>query len=207
MKKEEIILVGGGGHCRSCIDVVEQQDRYAIAGIVDLPESAGEKVLGYPVLAGDADLPRLAEAYPHFLITLGQIKNPVRRTELFTLLKRLGASLPAIVSARAYVSRHAVVGEGSIVMHNAVINAGARVGRNCIINTCALVEHDAVIEDFCHISTATVINGATRVAEGSFVGSNSVTRENLVIGERSVVGCGVSVTANIRPGTVFTGEK
>jgi hypothetical protein len=28
---------GGGGHCRSCIDVIEQQGRFAIAGIIDLP--------------------------------------------------------------------------------------------------------------------------------------------------------------------------
>ena len=36
--KEEIILIGGGGHCKSCIDVIEQEGKYQIAGIVDLPE-------------------------------------------------------------------------------------------------------------------------------------------------------------------------
>lgn len=35
--KEQIILIGGGGHCKSCIDVIEQEGKYQIAGIVDLP--------------------------------------------------------------------------------------------------------------------------------------------------------------------------
>ena len=26
--KETIILIGGGGHCKSCIDVVEQEGRF-----------------------------------------------------------------------------------------------------------------------------------------------------------------------------------
>ena len=36
--KEKIILIGGGGHCRACIDVIEQEGRFTIAGIVDVPE-------------------------------------------------------------------------------------------------------------------------------------------------------------------------
>jgi len=33
MKK--IILLGGGGHCKSCIDVIENENIYKIAGIID----------------------------------------------------------------------------------------------------------------------------------------------------------------------------
>ena len=147
MSKSEILLVGGGGHCHSCIDVIEQQGEYRIAGIVDLPERIGQRVLGYPVIGSDDDLPRLAEEYRCFLITLGQIKSPVRRMALFDQLKSLGACLPTIISPRAYVSRHARVGEGTIIMHGALVNAGAQVGRNCIINTFCLLEHDASIGD------------------------------------------------------------
>ncbi len=32
---KEIILVGGGGHCKSVIDVIEQEAKYKIAGIID----------------------------------------------------------------------------------------------------------------------------------------------------------------------------
>jgi N,N'-diacetyllegionaminate synthase len=38
MMKPELILIGGGGHFKSCIDVIERQRKYRIAGIVDTPE-------------------------------------------------------------------------------------------------------------------------------------------------------------------------
>jgi len=38
---KEIILIGGGGHCRSVIDVIEQEGRFKIVGIVDRPELLG----------------------------------------------------------------------------------------------------------------------------------------------------------------------
>jgi FlaA1/EpsC-like NDP-sugar epimerase len=94
--KEKIILVGGGGHCKSCIDVIEQEGAYQIAGVVDVPEKLHQKILGYEIIATDDDLPRLAEEYENFLITLGQIKSPEKR-----------AKLPIIVSPLAYVSKHA----------------------------------------------------------------------------------------------------
>ena len=43
----KIILIGGGGHCKSVIDVIEQQAQYEIAGIVDKPEFINNKILGY----------------------------------------------------------------------------------------------------------------------------------------------------------------
>ena len=63
MTKPDLILIGGGGHCKSCIDVIEMQDKYKIAGIVDLPNNIGDKVLGYPIIACDADLDELIRKY------------------------------------------------------------------------------------------------------------------------------------------------
>jgi len=54
-----ILLIGGGGHCRSCIDVIEAEGKYKIAGIVNQPGGNREPVLGYEVLGNDEDLPEL----------------------------------------------------------------------------------------------------------------------------------------------------
>jgi FlaA1/EpsC-like NDP-sugar epimerase len=81
--KEKIILIGGGGHCRACIDVIEQEGRFTIAGIVDVPEKIQHKVLGYPVIGSDSDLAEFIKSCPNVLLTLGQIKSPNRRMELF----------------------------------------------------------------------------------------------------------------------------
>jgi sugar O-acyltransferase (sialic acid O-acetyltransferase NeuD family) len=194
--KEKIILIGGGGHCKSCIDVIEQEGRFTIAGIVDISEKQHQAVLGYSVIGTDADLVELVKTFHNVLITLGQIKSPTRRMEFFTMLKQMDARFPIIKSPLAYVSAHAQIAEGTIVMHHAVINAGAKIGRNCIINTKALVEHDAYVEDHCHISTGAVINGGVTIGRGSFFGSGAVAREYVSIPANSFIKANSLITKN-----------
>ncbi|MBP6941876.1 MAG: acetyltransferase [Syntrophorhabdaceae bacterium] len=204
---EDLILFGGGGHCRSCIDVIEAGKEYHIAGIIDVAEKVSQSVLGYPIIGTDDDLARMVKKYRYFLITIGQIGSAEIRVEKFKHLKELGASFPVIVSPRAHVSRHGVIGEGTIVMHNVVVNAGARIGRNCIINTGAIIEHDAVIGDHCHISTAAVVNGGTTIGERAFLGSNSETKQYIEIGEGSLINSGISVRRNVPPGKKILLER
>ena len=187
--KPKLILIGGGGHCKSCIDVIEQENKFIIAGIVDINTSISD-LLGYSLLGHDDDLAKLKLSYDYALITIGQIKTPAIRIRLLDYVKSLGFKLPTIISPRAYVSKHAKIGGGTIVMHDALINAGAIVGDNCIINTKSLIEHDAVIENNCHISTAAIINGGAIVKQGSFVGSNAVTKESVDTKENDFIKAG-----------------
>jgi len=178
---EELVLVGGGGHCKSCIDVIETGKKYRVAGIVDLPGKLGQNLLGYSFFAVDDDLLKLSKQYRNFLVTLGQINITDTRKNLFDTLVRLGVSLPAIISPLAYMSKHAGAGRGTIIMHGAIVNAGAAVGDNCIINTNAHVEHDAHIGDHCHIATGAIINGDVKVGKGCFIGSGAVTKQSCTI--------------------------
>lgn len=201
MTRTPILLAGAGGHARACIDVIEQEGRFAVGGLVGLIDEVGSQVLGYPVLGTDADLAALALEFTHALVSVGQIKTPEARMRLFAQLEKFGYSLPFIVSPRAHVSAHATLGAGTIVMHGAIVNAAAAVGRNCVVNSQALVEHDAVIEDHCHISTAAAINSGVRIGAETFVGSNSCVRQSIIIGRRCVIGMGQRVLADCPPGT------
>ena len=148
----KIILIGGGGHCKSVIDVIEQEARFEIAGIIDKPELLGTKILGYPVIGNDSDIEILAKKYKYALVTVGQIKSPLLRIKLFDLAAKAGFTLPSIVST-CHASKHSKIGNGTVVMHHAIINANVSIGNNCIINSKALIEHDCSISNNCHIST------------------------------------------------------
>lgn len=187
----KIILVGAGGHCRACMDVLEAEGKFEIAGVVDRPEAeSAESVLDYPMLGTDGDLGQLRERFAYALVTVGQIKTPAVRIRLFEQLQSLGYELPTICSPRAWISKRARVGAGTIVMHDALINAGATIGENCIINSKALVEHDASVGPHCHISTGAILNGGARIGAGSFFGSNAVSFQGAVIPPGSVVPAG-----------------
>lgn len=196
----KIILVGGGGHCRSCIDVLESGG-HAIFGILD-QEPAISEVLGYTVIGGDDLIDSLAGQGNLFLVTIGQLKNPVTRVGLYNRIIKAGGKLATIISPRGYVSRHARLNEGTIIMHEAMVNASAEIGANCIINTKALVEHDAAIGQHTHIATGARVNGDCMVGKRCFIGSCAVLVQGVRITDDVVIGAGSVVINDItEPGT------
>lgn len=207
MSKPDIILIGAGGHAHSCIDVIEQQGKYHIAGLVGIPHEMRDKHFGYEVIATDDDLPQLVKEYGYALISLGQILSPGSRIRLYQQAISLGFQLPLIVAPMAYVSPHATLGLGTIVMHGAIVNAGVRVGDNCIINNRVLLEHDTTVEDHCHISTGAILNGGVTIEAGSFVGSGTVIKEGVNIGKDCVIGMGLSVRHNQVDHARYTGKS
>lgn len=196
-----LLLIGGGGHCRAAIDVIEAEGRHAIAGIVEIDPSQAKPVLGYPILGGDGDLADLLRIHPMALVTIGQIKTPNARIRAFTTLRAAGAVLPTIISPLAYVSKHATVGVGSLIMHRALVNASAKVGNNVILNSFSLVEHNAHIGDNVHVSTGARINGNVVIESGCFIGSGAVVHNDVIIGSGSVIGAGLIIRQNVPPGS------
>lgn len=207
MTKPSLILIGAGGHAHSCIDVIEEQNCFQIAGLIGLPHEQHEQHLGYAIIGSDEDLPNLAKTYRYALIATGQIKDAECRIHLFHQARQLGFRLPTIIAPTAHVSRHATIGAGTIVMHGAIINAGVTIGANCIVNSLALLEHDVFVEDHCHISTGAILNGGVALGSGSFIGSASVVKQGVKIGNNCLVGMGLSVRNDLKSQTKFIGLR
>ena len=187
--KPNIILIGGGGHCISVIDVIENDNKFNILGIID-SNIKKNNVLGYKILGGDNLIPELVNENTYFLITVGQIKSYSTRKKIAEILIENKAKLATIISTLAYVSKFATIGEGSIIMNGAVVNAKSTIGKNCIINTKSNVEHGVSIGDFCHLSTCAVINGDSVIGSGTFIGSNATISNEISIKENSIISAG-----------------
>ena len=199
-----LVLVGGGGHCKSVIDVAESAG-YNILGILDMPEDVGKQVLDHKVIGTDDDIPQYVDK-AEFIITVGFIKNPATRIILYNKVKEAGGKLATIIASTAHVSKYSTIGEGTVVMHQAFVNAGAHIGANCIINTFSNIEHDAQIGDQCHISTGTMVNGDCKIGERVFVGSQSVLANSITIGDDIIVGAGSLVRKSITKAGVYSGN-
>ena len=206
MSKSGLLLIGAGGHAKSCIDVIEQENEFQIVGLVGSLNEVGTRVIGYEVLGTDSDLPELMKFAQFALISVGQIGLNELRSNLFSKILNLGFKSPVVTSPLAYVSPHAVVGKGTVVMHHATINAGVSIGNNCIINSQVLVEHDVVVEDHCHVATGAIINGRSSVGRSSFIGSGSTIRESISIGTMCVIGMGVIIRHDVPAISQFVGD-
>lgn len=191
MEKKPLILVGGGGHCKSVIDVAESAG-YVIMGILDKPEEVGKQVLAYKVIGTDDDIPMYVDK-AEFVITVGQIKSTAIRHRIAEKIEKAGGKLATVIASDATVSKYATIGEGSVILHKCVVNADARIGRNCIINTMANVEHEVEIGDFCHISTGVMVNGMTKIGNETFIGSGSVLYNCIEVPAGSIIPAGTIV--------------
>lgn len=201
---KNLILVGGGGHCKSVIEAAESAG-YNILGVLDTPENVGKQVLAYSVIGTDDDIPLYVDK-AEFIITVGLIKNPAIRIRIYNRIKEAGGKLATIIASTARISKYATVGEGTVIMHQAFVNAGAQIGENCIINTFCNIEHDAHVGAQSHISTGAMVNGDCNVGERVFIGSQSVLANGITIGDDIIVGAASFVRKNISDKGIYSGN-
>ena len=201
---KDIILIGGGGHCKSVLEAAESVG-YSILGVLDMPEDVGKEFLSTKVIGTDDDIPAYVDK-AEFVITVGFIKNPAIRIKLCNKIKEAGGKLATVIASTAYVSKYAEIGEGTVVLHQAFVNAGAKVGKNVILNTATNIEHDAVIGDQCHISTGTMVNGECKVGERCFIGSQSVIPNSIQICNDVIIGAGSIVVKDILKPGIYVGN-
>ena len=199
-----LILIGGGGHCKSVINIAESAG-YNILGILDTAEHIGKKVLNYEVIGTDEDIDRFID-YASFIVTIGHIKDAFLRIKLHEEIMRKNGTLTTLISPTAIVSRYANIEEGSVIMHQAVVNADVHIGKGCIINTFANIEHDSIIGDYVHVSTGTMVNGNCNVGRESFLGSQSAMVNGTSITAGCVIAAGSIVRKDIKIRGIYSGN-
>lgn len=201
----KLILIGGGGHCRSVADSVDAK-AYSDIVIVDHHLVTGSIICGYRVVGGDDILGDLYDAdYKEAFISVGSLKDTTARRRIYDRAMPIGFSFPSILDQSVAVAVDVSIGYGIFVGKNAVINAGSRISDFVIINTGAIVEHDCIIGKFTHISVGAVVCGGCKVANDVFIGANATVIQEVKIGANSVIGAGSTVLADVPENTVVTG--
>lgn len=203
---QKLILIGGGGHCKACIEVVQLTNQYEIVGILDRLDLVGTDVLGHKIIGVDSEILKYKELGCHFLITVGQIKSALSRKKIYALLMEYNSTLATVISPKANVSQYAKIEHGTIVMHGATVNAAAVVGPNCILNTGSNIEHDTIIGRHTHISTSAVVNGGCVIGDEVFIGSNATISSQIVLGSNIVIGSGAVVIKDISEVGIYVGN-
>lgn len=175
----QIILLGGGGHAKSLIEVIEDAGIFKIIGILDDNIPLGNAVLDYQVIGRITDIDEYYSKQIGFVIAIGHIQDNSIRKKLFEQLTYRRQNIPNIVSPKAHVSYRAKLDIGSQIMSGAYIGPNSKIGKNTIINTHVVIEHDSDIGDNCHIGPGCVVIGNKVVYDNIFVGANSTVIETI----------------------------
>lgn len=200
-----VLVLGGGGHAKVLIDALLSAST-VIAGIIDPnPLLAGARVLGVPVLGGDAIVTKFPAGEVLLVNGLGSVGLPLRRKQLFEQFKLQGYRFATVIHPSAIIASDAELNEGVQVMAGAVIQVGCRIGINAIINTKASVDHDCLIGDHAHVAPGATLSGGVAIGNASHIGTAATVIQGIVIGEGSIVGAGAVVLKDVLAGTTVVG--
>lgn len=195
---KKILLIGGGGHCKSVLDTLYRTSVYDDIGIVDIAQPYTTKVLNTEIVGEDKDLPILYErGYRYAFVTIGSIGNPVVRIRLYKYLLKLGFQIPNIIDPSAVISDYIKLGNGNFIGKNVVVNADTVIGNGTIINTAATIEHDCKIGSFSHLAPKAVLCGSVSLGENVHIGTNTAVIQNVNIVDNVIVGAGSIVVRSI----------
>lgn len=197
--KQQIILIGGGGHASSIIDSIQCTEQFDIVGIIDKKEKVGTYIQGIKVVGEDRELELYYKNGIHYgFISIGSIGNVRQRKQIYLLLKKIGYKIPNIIDSTAYLSRSALLGEGNYIGKHAIINAGTVIKNGCILNTGCIIEHHCMIEDFVHVAPGSVVCGGVHIGAKTHIGANSTIIQGRTIGHSSLIGAGSVVVKDIQ---------
>ena len=204
MKK--LVLIGGGGHCKSVLDAAVRLHEYSKIVITDPDIEKGTIICDHKVVGDDDMLESLYDqGFKYAFITVGSIKNANVRIRLMKIAKKIGYIFPVIIDPSAVISTYVDIGEGTFVGKNAVLNAGSRIGSHCIINTGSIIEHDCVVNDFTHISVGAILCGGVSVGKKCFVGAGSVIIQSNSIDDNVIIGADSLVLNRVSEGNTVYG--
>lgn len=200
-KKEKVVIIGAGGHAKVIVDMVLQNGKYDIAGLIDRKDAKG--FWGIPVIGDDQDLQKVYDGGVHYaFVALGS--NMLRR-KISKMAETIGFQLINVISKNAILSKRCSLGKGIVIMPGAVINADAVLGDGCIVNTNASLDHESVMGSYAHIAPGTNIAGKVSIGELTFVGLGARIIDGITVGRNVVVGSGAVIIHDIDDGCTVVG--
>ena len=197
MENKKLLLIGGGGHCKSIISSLDM-NQFSEVGIVDPNLENKSEIMNIKVLGNDEDLFDLKkEGFHYAFISLGSIGDTTLRKRLYHKTVEAGLKLVNIIDKSASVDKTASLGKGIFIGKHAIINAETILEDCCIVNTGAIIEHECHIGRFTHVAPGAVICGNCYIDDDIHIGANSCIKQGITIEKGVVIGMGSVVLKNV----------
>ena len=201
--KEKLYIIGAGsvgGHLAVNID--QYNPNYELCGFFDdNPDKRDSDFCGYPVLGPVSDVMDIGGASLFLGIAFPKIKSTIFE-------EHSGKTMfhwPNFIHRRAWVSEDATIGEGSIVYPGTTINYGSGIGKFVVINMNCALGHNTSIGNFSSLAPGVNTGGHTSIGYTVEMGIGVSTKQNVRIGDGSIIGAMSFVNVDIPDNSVAFG--
>jgi sugar O-acyltransferase (sialic acid O-acetyltransferase NeuD family) len=207
VRNNKIVVVGASGHAKVIVDILQREGKYEIMGFLDRVRSAGDELMGYPILGSDESLPELMVSHG-IMGAIVAIGDNFLRSKVAACIRELCPSLTFVraIHPSASLANGVTVGEGSAIMAGACVNSNTSIGRFCIVNTGSSLDHDSSLGDFASLAPGVTTGGNCHIGMYSAVCIGATLSDGIQIGEHSIVGAGSLVLKSIESLLVVYGS-
>ncbi|NDV61621.1 acetyltransferase [Puniceicoccales bacterium CK1056] len=195
---KQLIIIGAGGFGREVLEWAKQSPAYRreweIAGFLDDRADCLERFSGLelPLLGNTHDYePRKDDV---FLCAIGV---PQLRMEMRKRFEAKGAVFTRLIHESCVVGSRVELGTGVILCPRVVLTCDISIGANTAMNVSTAMGHDASIGTDCQISSFCDITGYVKIGNEVFLGSRASIIPGKQVGDRSVIGAGSVVVADV----------
>ena len=196
--KNEIAIIGGGGHGRVIMDSLRSRGDIKIIGVFDDKAVSPEKLFGQKCLGPVSALSEFPEIKK---VAVGIGDNGIRKSLVEKIAKfRPDIEFVTVVHADAVIGSRVTLGPGTVVMAGVVVNCDTKIGSHCVLNTSSSVDHDCILGDFSFLSPGVNVAGGVQIGESCFLGIGAKVAPNLKVNDQAVIGAGAVVLKNVDQG-------
>ena len=216
-----ILLIGGGGHCRSVISVIKKIDKNweRHYGIVDNKFPSNHTfIMGIPVLGTDKDLPKLLSRQRFTYVKLAEIdkeKHSARFVDEekkhieppnYTLITVGSVNSEGNKKRKELYEKIKELGflSPTIISPDAVIGELVEVKEGTVILSNAVLNTNAIIGRNCIINTGAIIEHDCRIGDHVHIAPGVHMSGGVEIGKLSFVGVGSTIIQGIKIGKNVT---
>lgn len=203
MKKPLLIIGAGNVGGFLSYNINEFEHKYDVLGFLDDdPDKIGQVIYGLKVLGPVSDAVKFKNQNISLVVGIAQ---PAVKSHIVDFLSKYDFDFPPFISKSVWLSKEVTIGKGVILYPGVSINYESFLGDFVIINMNCAIGHNCTISSYSTLAPGVNLAGFTFVEECVDIGIGVSTKQNLRIGNSSLIGGQSMLIKDIPPGSRIVG--
>ncbi len=132
------------------------------------------------------------------------VGDNVIRKRIYNYVKALDYSMASFISSKAITWDNLIIGENTFIDEGCKIHPFVTIGDNSIIMFSTIGHHVRIGNN--NLLSVSTLGGSVRIGDDSFIGMNSVIKQNVIIGDKNIIGMGCVIENDTLENSVYSNK-
>lgn len=211
MKTKRLLIVGGYGSGEIAMSTFEEMNsitnEWEIVGYLNDVDTPGSFIGKHKIVGSSDEILKWVdkEYFVHYALHFNAKKKEERVQNLLKL-KIPPESFATAIHPKAYLNPETKIGYNNLLLPFSATSAGTELGNHIHVYTSGFLGHDCYIQDFSTIAAHSIVGGRVKIGKGAHIGLNSTIREDLKVGNYSILGMGSVLLSDMDDKSVYAGN-